>query len=163
MATRIVDTGLTTSAVITGGTSTPSFPSSVGLPIGAALSELGVTFSLLTLPMQKIYRSQTVKQGKHNVIMQLDQSKLDSITDIISQAIQDGEISPAEFHNVLQEVEKYRKLKNDIRNKTKAKVKQVEKEKWEEIFEPGRKEGREDFLQQTANFSGTQGAKPFQI
>ena len=121
MATRIVDTGLTTSAVITGGTSTPSFASSVGLPIGAALSGLGVAFSLLTLPMQKIYRSQTVKQGKHNVIMQLDQSKLDSITDIISQAIQDGEISPAEFHNVLQEVEKYRKLKNDIRNKTKAK------------------------------------------
>ena len=39
-----------------------------------------------------------------------------SITDIISQAMQDRNISPAEFHRVLQEVEKYRKLKADIRN-----------------------------------------------
>ena len=30
--------------------------------------------------------------------------------------MQDGDISPAEFHKVLQEVEKYGKLKVDIRN-----------------------------------------------
>ena len=60
--------------------------------------------------------------------MLLAQSKLDGIVDIISQAMQDGDISPTEFHKVLQEVEKYRKLQADIRNRTKAKVKQIEKE-----------------------------------
>ena len=89
--------------------------------------------------------------------MLLAQSMLDSITDIISQAMQDGDISPTEFHKVLQEVEKYRKLKADIRNRTKAKVKQIEKEQREEIVEQGRKEGREIFLRQIANTSGTQG------
>ena len=35
--------------------------------------------------------------------------------------MQDGDISPTEFHKVLQRLEKYRKLKADIRNQAKAK------------------------------------------
>ena len=49
--------------------------------------------------------------------------------------MQDGDISPTEFHKILQEVEKYRKLKADIRNRTKAKVKQIQKEQPEELLE----------------------------
>ena len=41
--------------------------------------------------------------------------------------MQDGDISPTEFHKVLQEVEKYRKLKADTRNQAKSKVKDYEK------------------------------------
>ena len=69
----------------------------------------------------------------------LVQSKLDSIANIVSQAMQEGEISPTEFHKVLQEVEKYRKLKADIRNQAKAKVNKITKEQREEILEQGRK------------------------
>ena len=58
----------------------------------------------------------------------LAQSKLDSIADIFSQAIQDGGISSIEFHKVLQEVEKYRKFKTDIRNQSRTKIKQITKE-----------------------------------
>ena len=71
--------------------------------------------------------------------------------------MQDGDISPTKFHKVLQEVEKYRKLKADIRNQAKAKIKQITKEQREEILEQGRKEGKEDFLRQIANSSGIQG------
>ena len=60
--------------------------------------------------------------------------------------MQDGDISSIEFHKVLQEVEKYRKLKADIRNQTKAKVRQITKEQQEELLEQRRKEGKEDFL-----------------
>ena len=83
-----------------------------------------------------------MKQGKHDAIILLVQSKLESIADIISQTMQDGDISPTEFHKVLQEREKYHKLKADIRNLTKTKVKQIEKEQREEILEQGRKEGK---------------------
>ena len=71
--------------------------------------------------------------------------------------MQDGDISPTEFHKVLQEVEKHRKLKADIRKQAKAKIKQITKEQPEELLEQGRKEGKEDFLRQIANTSGTQG------
>ena len=79
------------------------------------------------------------------------------MTKIISQAMQDGDISPTEFYKVPQEVKKYRKLKSDIRNQAKAKVKEITKEQREELLEQGRKEGKEEFLQKIANSSGTQG------
>ena len=72
--------------------------------------------------------------------------------------MQDGDISPTEFHKVLQEVEKYRKLKADIRKQAKARLKQINEEQPEKILKQGRKEGIEDFLRKIANTSGIQGA-----
>ena len=60
--------------------------------------------------------------------------------------MQDRDISPTEFHKVLQEVEIYHRLKADIRNQAKAKVKDITKEQQEELLEQGRKEGKEDFF-----------------
>ena len=154
----IVDIGLITSSAITGGTSIPAFSSGIGLPIGAALGGFIVVLSLSTVVSWKSSRSLLVKQGKHDAIKLLAQAKLDSISDIISQAMQDVDFSPTEFLKVLQEVEKYRKLKADIRNQANAKVKQITKELREEILEQGRKEGKEDFLRKIANTSGIQGA-----
>ena len=156
--TGIVDTGLITSTVITGGISTAAFASGVGLPVGIALSGTSLLLSLATAITRKSFKIFTVKQEKHDSIKLLAQAKLDSITDIISQAMQDGDISPTEFHKVLQEVEKYRKLKADIRNQAKTKIKEITKEQREELLEQGRKEGKEDFLRKIANSSGTQGA-----
>ena len=113
--------------------------------------------SLATGITQKSFKIFTVKQEKHDSIKPLAQNKLDSINNIISQAMQDGDISLTEFHKVLQEVEKYRKLKADIRNQAKTKIKEITKERREELLEQGRKEGKEDFLQKIANSSGTQG------
>ena len=71
--------------------------------------------------------------------------------------MQDRDSSPTEFHKVLQEVEKYRKLKADIRNQAKAKEKGITKKQREKLLEQGRKEGKEDFLRRIANTSGIQG------
>ena len=54
-------------------------------------------------------------------------------------------------------MEKYRKLKSNIRNQAKAKIKQITKEQREELLEQERKEGKEDFLRKIANTSGIQG------
>ena len=55
------------------------------------------------------------KEKKHDDIRLLAQSKLDSISETISQAIQDENVSPTEFHKILQETEIYCKLKAGIR------------------------------------------------
>ena len=62
-----------------------------------------------------------------------------------------------EFHKVLEEVEKYCKLKGDIRNQTKAKIKPITKEQRDELLEQGKKDGKEDFLRKIANTSCIQG------
>ena len=114
--TGIVDTDLITSTVITGWIFIKAFASGVGLPLGIALSGTSLLLSVATAIIQKSFKIFTVKQEKHDAIKLLSQSKLDNIANIISQIIQDGSIYPTEFHKVLQEVEKYRKLKADIRN-----------------------------------------------
>ena len=103
-----------TSAVITGGTSIPTSASSVDLPVGAALGWLSVFFSLLTITTQKSFKTLTVKQGKHNTIKLLAQGKLDSMANIISQAMQDGNISPTEFlrHIILWSIETIKSAEN---------------------------------------------------
>ena len=65
--------------------------------------------------------------------------------------MQDGDIFPTEFHKVLPEVEKYRKLKADIRNQAKAKVTQITEEQGAELLE------QRDFLRKIASASGTHG------
>ena len=57
----------------------------------------------------------------------------------------------------MQEVDKYGKLKSNIRNQAKAKVKQITKEQQEKLLKQGRKEGKKDILRKIANTSGIQG------
>ena len=154
----IVDTGLITSVVITVGISITAFTSGISLLVGIALDRTSLILSLATVITCKLFKTFTVKQEKHNSIKLLAQSKLDSIANIISHAMQDRDISPTEFHKVLQEVEIYRKLKADIRNQAKAKVKQITKEQREELLEQERKEGKEYFLRKITNTSGIHGA-----
>ena len=125
--TGIVDTGLITSMLITEGISIAAFASGVGLPVGIALRGTSLLLSLATAITRKSFKIFTVKREKHDAIKLVAQSTLDSMANIISQEMQDGNISPTEFLKALQEVEKYRKLKADIRNQAKAKVKEITK------------------------------------
>ena len=102
----VVGTGLITSTVITGGISITAFASGVGVPVGIALSGTSLLLSLATAITRKSFKTFTVKQEKHDSIRLLAQSNLDSVANIISQAMQDGDISPTEFHKVLQEVKR---------------------------------------------------------
>ena len=105
------------------------------MPVGIVLSGTSLFFSFATAITRKSFKIFSVKQEKHDTIKLLAQSKLDSIANITSQEMQDGHISPAEFHKVLQAVEKYRRLKANIRNQVKAKITEIAKQQQEEILE----------------------------
>ena len=83
--TGIVETGLITSMVITGGISIVAFASGDGLPVGIVLSgTTSLLLSLATAITQKSFEFFTIKQEKHSFIKLLAESKLDSIANIIS-------------------------------------------------------------------------------
>ena len=84
--------------------------------------------------------------------------KLDNISNAISQTIQDENTSTQEFHKILQETEKYRQLKAEVRTTAKRKVSAITNKQRKEILEQGRLEGRTDFLKQIAKDLGTQPA-----
>ena len=60
--TGIVDTGLITSAVITGGISIAAFARGIGLPVGIALSGTSLLLSLATAITRKSFKIFSVKQ-----------------------------------------------------------------------------------------------------
>ena len=144
--------------VITGVISIAAFASCVVVPVGIALSGTSPLPSLVTAITRKSFKIFIVKQEKHDAIKLLAQGKLDITANIISQAMQCGDFSPIEFLQSIAGGRKYRKLKADIRNQAKAKVKEITKEQREEILEQGIKEGKDDFLGKIANSSGTKGA-----
>ena len=152
--TTVLDTSLIKTTAITGGISIAAIASGIGLPVGISLSATSLLLSLATTIARKTMSIFKSKEKKNADIRLLAQSKLDSISESISQAIQDGKVSPTEFHKILQETENYHKLKADIRKQAKAKQAKLSKEQHEEILERGRKEGREDFLRKIANISG---------
>ena len=141
MITAVLDTSLITTTAITGGISIDALASGIGLPVGISLSATSLLLSLATTITRKTISIFKSKEKKHDGIRLLAQSKLDSISETISQAIQDEKVSPTEFHKILQETENYRKLKADIRKQAKAKQAKLSKEQREEILEQGTKEG----------------------
>ena len=57
------------------------------------------------------------KKEKHDKILMLAKSKLNSVETLISQALIDMEISHEEFVSILKEKDKYEKMKKNLRSK----------------------------------------------
>ena len=153
-----VDTDLITLTVVTGGISIAAFANGVGLPVGIALGGASLFLSVITTAIRKSSKPLKVSREKHDSIKLLAQSKLDNISNIISQAMQDGDISPTEFHRVLQEVEKYRKLKADIINQAEAMARQITKEQLQKITRARKKRRYERFFTKNRKHFRYQGA-----
>ena len=101
---------------------------------------------------QKILAS---KAKKHEKIKTLAESKLDTISGIVSKAVEDSHISHQEYQLILKEIEHYRKIKEQIRTKSKKTTDAITAEQREEILRQGREEGKQAFLQKIAASSVT--------
>ena len=97
-----------------------------------------------------------LKQEKQNSVKLLAQTKLVTVSDAITKTIDHENISPAVLHKILQEMERYRELKDQIRRENKAKVKEITKKQKEQLLELGDREGKEDFLRKVRSTPGIQ-------
>ena len=92
-----------------------SFTSIVGAPVGIASANLTLFFSLATGIVKKLLNITRNKKKKHDKILMLAKSKLNSIETLISQALIDMEISHEEFIAIFKEKDKYEKMKENLR------------------------------------------------
>ena len=90
----------------------------IAAPVVVGLEAAAVICGLAGIAGKYVSRRLLVKAKKHDEIHVLALSKLNSITDIISNSLRDGHISPEEFKAVLNEEEKYRQMKASIQKKT---------------------------------------------
>ena len=99
------------------GVSIISFTSIVGAPVGIASARITLIFSLTTGIVKKLLNITRNKKRKHDKILLLAKSKIDSIETLISQALTDMDISLEEFATILKEEDKYEKMKDNLRSK----------------------------------------------
>ena len=153
--TQILDHSLITATVITGSGSIATLCTGVGLPASVALASVSLVLSIATAITRKTIKLYDIKAKKHDKIAVLAQTKLDSVHDTVSKAINDGHISPEEFQRVIHEKQRYLLLKQGIRVKTKRVTDTINEDQRQAILNQGRREGKEDFLRQIANTSNT--------
>ena len=139
---NIVDSGLAAVTLGAGGTGSALMLTGVGAPIAAALAIGGVAFGGITIIGNFCSRKATFKAMKHKEIRALAVSKLNTVASHISKALMDDFISNEEFNLILEEMNKYKALKEEVRSNTKKKLK---KEEEESLIEKGREEAKASF------------------
>ena len=100
----------------TGGVSICLFTVVIGAPVGIASACLTLFFSLTTAIVKKLLNIRRNKKKKHDKILMMAKSKLNSIETLVSQALIDMEISHEEFITILKEKDKYEKMKDNLRS-----------------------------------------------
>ena len=96
--------------------------SGVDLPAGASLGAIGLLCGLLSVFTGAIAKKISHKVSKHDQTVAICQSKVNSIKDRISKALNDNKISDEEFHNIISELDKYNEMKRDIRTKNRKDI-----------------------------------------
>ena len=139
---NMVDNALITITIGAEGTRAVLLSTGVGAPFALALGISGVVTGAVSLIGNIFSKKATTKAEKHLKIKTLATAKLDTIASHISKALTDDFISNEEFNLIMEEMNKYKALKEDIRNNTKKKLKMEEEES---LIEKGRQEARESF------------------
>ena len=139
---NMVDNGLITVTVCVGGAGAVLLATGAGAPLGVALEVSGAATGLISLLGNIFSKRATTKAEKHLKISQTAITKLDTIASHISKALMDDFISPEEFNLILEEMNKYKTLKEEIRSNNKKKLK---KEEEESLINKGREEAKKDF------------------
>ena len=114
----------------------------VGAPFAVVLGISGVATGAISLIGNIFVKKTTTKAEKHLKIKTLASAKLDTIASHISKAMMDNFINDEEFKLIMDEMNKYKAMKEEIKNNTKKKLKTEEEEG---LIERGRQEARESF------------------
>ena len=139
---NMVDRGLITVTVCVGATGAALLATGAGAPLGVALEVSGAVTGGISLIGNIVSKKAATKAEKHLKISERAITKLDTIVSHISKALMDDFVSPEEFNLILEEMNKYKALKEEIRSNNKKKLK---KEEEESLIEKGRQEARASF------------------
>ena len=106
------DTSWIVLSVTTGSISNASsFATVIGAPVGIANARYSLVFLISTGIIKKLLKTTRNKKKKHNKIVMLARSKLNSVESKISETLINHEISHEDFITIINEVKKYRELK----------------------------------------------------
>ena len=137
-----IDNTLITVTIGAEGTGAILMATGVAAPFALILSVGGVVTGAVSLIGNYFNKKATTKAEKHLKIKTLATAKLDTILSHVSKAMMDNFINDEEFKLIIEEMDKYKAMKEEVRSKTKKRLKTEEEES---LIERGRQEARESF------------------
>ena len=87
-----------------------------GIVASPALARVATVFGLLSAGFTVVSKGLERKVTKHEKIYTLAVAKINSVSELVSKALEDKRISDSEFSIILREVQKYHELKAAIRD-----------------------------------------------
>ena len=88
----------------------------VGIPVGIAGSSLTLIITISAGISKSLLKLTKKRKKKHNKIIVLAKSKLNTIEALLSSALNDSKISHEEFTNVITEKNIYENIKENIKD-----------------------------------------------
>ena len=114
----------------------------VAAPAVIVIEGVALCTGILSMISKYSVKKSTSKAEKHEKIKTIASAKLDTISSHISNALSDNKVTDEEFRLILEELEKYKVMKEEVRSKTKKKI---ATETEETLIERGRQEACESF------------------
>ena len=139
---NVVDSVLIGITVCAEGAGAVLLATGVAAPIALGIGINGVVTGAISLFGNIAVRKTTIRAEKHLKIKMLASSKLDTIASHISKALMDNYVSDEEFKLIMEELNKYKAMKEEIRSNTKKTIKEEEEQS---LIERRRQEARKCF------------------
>ena len=114
----------------------------IAAPAVIAIEGVALFTGFLSIIGKYSEKKSTSKAEKHEKIKAIASAKLDTIALHVSKALSDNKVTDEEFRLILEELEKYKVMKEEVRTKTKKKITTKTEET---LIERGRQEARESF------------------
>ena len=99
-----------------GTLSVASHATVVGIPVGIAGASLTLIFTISTGLNKSLLQITKKRKKKHNKIITLAKSKLNTIETLLSSILSDSKISHEEFTNIITEKNMYENIEENIRD-----------------------------------------------
>ena len=109
-----LDKSLITLSVTTGTVSMVSLGTVIGAPVWIMRASFSLAFSIFTWVRKRLLKTTRNKKKRHNKIVMLARSKLNSMESKIYKALINNESSHTDFETTINEDKKHRELKESI-------------------------------------------------
>ena len=137
-----VDTVLITITIGGGAGGIGLLSTVIAAPAVIAIEGVVLFMGILSIIGKHSVKKFISKAEKHEKIKTIASAKLDTIASHVSKALSDNKVIDKEFQLILEELEKYKVIKEEVRSKTKKKI---ATETEETLIERGRQEACESF------------------
>ena len=131
------DTALSVTSVGLAASGVGLLSTIIAAPVAIGLQAGAIVCGLLGAGGKLVCRRLQAKARKHNLIRGLAESKLSTIADRISVALNDDKITEEEFRLILSDIDKYNQMKAEIRGRQKQSLLEDEKNR---LFQRARDE-----------------------